>query len=101
MRGRLPKSGSYTGDGSNAAVVDIGFKPVHVVIWNETDGDVKCEILDNGADGVAFKIVDSGTDTTNLSKISSNAPKLGARGFSSGTDASLIESGKVFRWAAF
>lgn len=101
MEGHRRASGSYTGDGTNAVTVDIGFRPTQIVIWNKTDGTMRAEIIDDGADGQAFKILDSGSGTTDLSRISSNAPVLNNRGFSTGTDASLIVSAKVFNWIAF
>ena len=102
MRGRLPRVGTYTGDGSSDNRIDLGFQPAHVRIVNITDGDKLCEIfrLEDGTTK-ALLINDSGSGTTDLSIISSNAPTISSRGFTSGTDASLIESAKVFYWVAF
>lgn len=90
--------GSYTGDGSNAVVVDLGFRPKRVELINVTDGDKLCIIVDDGADGKALLVNDSGSGTSDLSIISE--PLITARGFTTGTAATLIESAKVFRWVA-
>ena len=101
MRGRLPKTGQYTGDGSNAVSVDLGFEAMMVLVYNETDGDVLALGVNGIADGKGLKIVDSGSGTTDLSFMSSNGITIGKQGFKIGTDANLIENAKVFRWIAF
>lgn len=98
--GRETVIGSYTGNGSTAVVVDLGFRPAKVEFYNRTDGDVIVHLVDDGASGRAYEIRDSGSGTTDLSRISSNAPTINNRGFSTGTDADLIESAKVFDWIA-
>ena len=91
--------GKYTGDGSNAVGVDLGFRPSKVEIVNVTDGDKKFEILDDGADGKCLLTNDSGSNTTDLSIVTE--PTLNNRGFNTGTHASIIESAKVFVWVAY
>lgn len=98
MRGRLPVSGSYTGNGSTGVSVDLGFRPAKVELWNVTDGDLKVELVDDGSDGIHFEF--KGADSQ-MSKVTSSPAKINSRGFSTGTDADLIESAKVFRWVAF
>lgn len=99
MRGRLPVTGSYTGDGSNAVAIDLGFRPAKVEIYNVTDGDTYSILLDDGSAGVHLKFVNH--DTAQLAVVSSNEGSISPRGFNTGTDASIIESAKVYQWIAF
>lgn len=87
-------SGTYTGTGA-AQTVTLGYKPSLVIILNETDGDV-----------ISFKI-EGGSDATHLkmgaavAAVSSQGITFTSRGFTVGTDASVSESSKVFRYIAF
>jgi hypothetical protein len=101
MRGRLPVTGSYTGDGSNGVSVKIGFKPKKVEIHNYTDADVKAEHIDGMPAASAFLTIDSGSGTTDKSKVTSAGITLTSLGFEVGTNANLIESGKVYYWIAY
>ena len=96
---RHSQYGSYTGDGAAAVVVDLAFRPTKVEIYNRTDGDVQCAVVDDGVDGRAYLIKDSGSGTTDLTKITE--PLITSRGFTTGTNADLIENAKVFDWIAF
>lgn len=91
------KKGQYTGDGVNDNQIDLGFRPKHVMIYNVDDGDVRVELFDDNADGYANKIVGAAGPAT----ISANAPKIGNRGFNTGTDADVIENLKQYRWIAW
>jgi hypothetical protein len=91
--------GSYTGNGSTAEVVDLGFRPKKVEIVNSTDGDKLVHIFDNGGAGKALLVNDSGSGTTDLSIVAE--PLITNRGFTTGTNANLIESAKVFLWIAY
>ena len=91
--------GTYTGDGSNAVTIQLDFRPSKVEIVNVTDGDKKCEIFDDGADGKALLTNTSAGGTTDLSIVAE--PKLTARSFTTGTNANLSESAKVFCWVAY
>lgn len=101
MRGRLPETGSYTGDGSNGVTVSLGFKPQYVKVFNYTDGDVVATHIAGMPDASAFLTIDSGAGTTDLSKITTAGITLTSSGFTIGTNANLIENAKVFYWVAF
>lgn len=103
MRGRLPRVGKYTGDGSTEQTIDLGWQPQYVKIVNITDGDVTHELLLDAADGTTkhLETKDSGAASTDLSIVSSNAAAITSRGFRTGTDADIIESAKVYYWVAF
>jgi hypothetical protein len=87
-------NGTYTGDGTNAVVFDIGFRPSKVEIFNVTDGDVYIHGLDDGSAGKWCNIGAAAAALT------SNPPLLNNRGFSTGTNAAVIESAKVYLWVA-
>ena len=96
-RGRLPRYGQYTGDGSNAATVDLGFSPVFVRVANQDDADDFYEIYKTGeTTSVAYKSI-AGTRT----KVTTNPPEITSRGFHSGTDADLIVNTEKYDWVAF
>ena len=88
--------GTYTGTGS-AVSVTCGFKPVRVVVINETDGDSKWEHIRGMADASALQDVNH--DTAQKSFITSNGITLSNSGFTAGS--SLSESAKVFRYIAY
>ncbi len=92
-------TGSYTGNGSTAVVIDCAFRPRKVEIYNRTDGDVQCNMVDDGVDGRAYLTKDSGSGTTDLTIVT--APLITSRGFTTGTNADLIENNKVFDYIAF
>ena len=96
-RGRLPKVGTYTGSGA-AISIDLGYEPLAVVIYNETDGDGMWLAISGQADDKALQILDTGAGTTDLSFLASNGVTIQKRGFSVGT--SVSESAKVFRYVA-
>jgi hypothetical protein len=100
MRGRLPKTGSYTGDGSNGVSVNLGFKPKYVKIINYTDADVVAEWIDGMPDASALLTIDSGAGTSDLSKITTAGITPTSLGFEIGTNASLIETNKVYYYIA-
>lgn len=93
--------GTFTGTGSaitEATIGSLGFKPTYLVIWNETDGDERFEVIDGLADDKAYQVIDSGSGTTDLSVLASNGVTLSNTGFAVGT--SISESGKTYRfWA--
>lgn len=86
-------SGTYTGTGA-AQSVTLGYKPKLLIIINETDGDS------------VFFHIQGMTAATGVSigaaaaTISSQAVTLSDTGFSLGTDASVNESAKSFRYFA-
>lgn len=88
------KTGTYTGDGTNSITVDLAFRPKFVQMINVTDGDTKIEVYDDGIDGKCFSIVLA------TAALTSNPPKILSRGFSTGTNALVIESAKVYLWTA-
>jgi hypothetical protein len=84
--------GTYTG--TTAAVsVTLGFKPVCVIVFNETDGDKMWLHIQGQAAGSAYTI------DTEVALEVTNSVTLSTTGFTAGTDMS--ESAKVFRYIAF
>jgi hypothetical protein len=90
------KFGSYTGDGA-AQTITCGFKPICVLVYNETDGDTLWLHLQGLADAKALQITNHAD--TQLSLLAANGITLSASGFTIGT--SLSESAKVMRYLAF
>jgi hypothetical protein len=86
--------GTYTGNGT-AKTVSLGFRPGKLEIFNETDGDSKAEFIDGLAAGKAYV-----NNATNQSLLAANGITLSADGFSVGSDASVNENLKVFRYHA-
>lgn len=92
--------GTYAGTGAAVTVENsIGFRPKYLKVWNETDGDECWEYFDGMTAAYAFRTVDSGSGTTDLSKITSNGCTLTNRGFIAGT--TLSENAKTYRFVAF
>jgi hypothetical protein len=87
-------TGTYTSTAS-AQTVTLGFKPSFLIVVNETDGDQ-----------VSLKIAGS-TDATHIvintaaASVASNGLTLNTNGFTAGTDTSVCENTKVFRYVAF
>jgi hypothetical protein len=87
-------AGTYTGTGA-AQTVTLGYEPKGLIIINVTDGDS------------VFFHFDGMTDATGVSigaaaaTVASQAVTLTSRGFTLGTDSSVNESAKVFRYLAF
>lgn len=89
-------TGTYVGTGA-AVVVQLGFKPVMMLLYNETDGDVFWFAIEGLADGKAMQVTNG--DMTQVSLLASNGLTLTNQGFTAGT--SLSESGKTIRYVAF
>ena len=90
----LNEFGSSTYLGTGAAVsVTLGFKPVCVIVWNETDGDELFIHINGMAAGSAI------VSAAAVSAGSTNYVTLSNTGFSAGT--SMSESGDTFRYLAF
>jgi hypothetical protein len=85
--------GTYTGTGA-AQTITLGFRPVALFIYNQTDGDSLAVKLDSQAAAVHCAI---GAAVAN---VASGGVTLSARGFSTGTDASSSENLKVFHYLA-
>lgn len=96
MRGRMPKSFTYTGDGSNAVTLDVGFQAKKVEILNYTDADVEAYWMEGMPDASAVLRIDSGSGTTDLSKVTTAGITVGPKTVTIGTNASLIENAKVY-----
>jgi len=87
------KSGTYTGDGTSQTIT-LGFKPMLVIVYNETEGDV-----------VSIKYGESAANThiaisTATAAVSSGGMLFTSTGFKVGTDSSASESAKTFRYVA-
>ena len=89
-------SSTYTGTAA-AVTVTLGYKPICVIIYNETDGDIMWIHMNGLADAKALQIKNDGT--TQMSILATNGVTLTDTGFIAGT--SLSESAKVFRYLAF
>lgn len=88
------QTGTYTGTGA-AQSVTLGYRPMLLIIFNETDGDV-----------INFKLgAQAGDDHVSIGTatalVSSGGITLSNTGFSVGTDNSVSENAKVFRYVAF
>lgn len=89
-----PKSGTYTSDG-NANTVTVGFNPAMIIVINTTDGDTMGLWFEGMAAASVQKNV-AGTHTfatTNGISVSNGVITFG-------TDATLNENTKVFRYFA-
>lgn len=84
--------GTATGDGT-ALSVTLGFKPKHVIIYNETDA-MRWEKFFTQVDANSVKTVTAGTQTTDTT----SAIVLAEKGFV--TSAALAANGKVLHWFA-
>ncbi len=85
-------SGTYLG-GTDTSVT-LGFHPALVVIFNSSDGD-----------SVSFKIAGSADAThnemtTEVHAVAANGLTFTATGFTIGSDNSIAEAGKTFRYWA-
>lgn len=58
-------SGSFTGDGA-AQVLTLGFAPLHIIVYNETDA-LRWEKFDPMVAANSLKVVTAGTQTTDTS----------------------------------
>jgi len=87
-------SGTYTGNGTTQAVA-LGFRPSFVKIYQESDNDESAEFVDGQPAGSAYSYAAA------LAFVAANAVTLSASGFSVGSDNSVNESAKSYRWVAF
>jgi hypothetical protein len=82
MRGRMPVVSYFTSASTPAAVsVELGFEPMAVFIYNETDGTNFCMKISGSADDKGLHVVDSGSTQTDVSFASSNSLTITSRGF--------------------
>lgn len=87
-------TGTYTGNGSSQTIT-LGFKPVKLEIVNVTDGDTFYITYEGVSDATGWNI------STATAAVAANGATLSTRGFSVGSDASVNENAKVFRYFAF
>ena len=85
-------AGSYTGTGA-AQTITLGYKPKQVSIANSTDGDVVVLHFDGMTAGTSIAIGAASATVT-------NSVTLTDTGFTVGTDASVSENAKVFKYVA-
>ena len=85
-------AGTYTGTGV-AQSITLGYRPSAVTIINVTDGDTVTFHIDGMTDGSSVSIGAAAATVT-------NAVTFSATGFSVGTDGSVNENAKVFRYIA-
>jgi len=85
--------GSFTGDGTSQSIT-LGFKPKFLVLFNQTDGTQLTFYMDGMADGKAVSMVSI------ISLIAANGVTLNATGFSLGSDNSVNQTLKVFKYFA-
>lgn len=86
-------TGTYTGTGA-AQTVTLGFKPDAVLIINVTDGDAVTLHINGMTNASSVSIGAAAATVT-------NAVTFSATGFSVGTDTSVSENAKVFRYIAW
>ena len=86
-------SGTYTGTGA-AQSVSLGFKPDMLWLFNLTDGDTLCFMMDGMTDDTA------GVITGAVALDAADGITLSASGFSLGTGAESNENLKVYRYVA-
>ena len=86
-------AGTYTGTGA-AQTITLGYEPKAVIIMNITDGDSVTLHFDGMSDGTAIAIGAA------AAAVASQGVTLTSRGFTLGTDVSVNENAKVFRYLA-
>ena len=86
-------SGSITGTGI-AQTITLGFKPKLVVLFNVTSGLQFTMYMDGMADDTAISMVGD------ISLIAANGITLSNTGFGIGSDNSVNEAAKVFKYVA-
>lgn len=86
-------TGTYTGTAA-ALAVTVGFKPKAVLAFNETDGDLLWFFLDGMTAATACTVVLA------TAKVASQGCTLTSTGFSLGTDATINETAKVYKYIA-
>lgn len=86
--------GYYTGTGA-ALTETIGFKPNAIVAFNETDGDLLWFHIQGMTDATAATVVLA------TAQVASQGCTLTSTGFTLGTDATINETGKVYKYIAF
>ena len=87
------KAGTYTGTAA-AVEIECGFRPIFIMVKNETDGDDSWQYLSGLAAGYAYQN-DAGVFTTEAA----NGFTVSASGFTAGT--LMSENAKTFRYLAF
>ncbi len=86
-------AGSYTGTGA-AQTVTTGFKPSMILAFNQTDGDLIWGHIRGMTDATAFTVVLA------TAAVASQGCTLTNTGFTLGTDATINESAKVYKYIA-
>lgn len=88
------KTGTYTGNGTSQSVT-LGFKPMKVEIINITDGDTYYIHINGMTDATGISIAAA------TAGVSANGVTLSSNGFSVGSDVSVNENAKTFRYLAY
>ena len=86
-------SGSFTGDGVSQDIT-LGFRPDLLVLFNITDGTQLTLFIDGMTDDTAISMVSL------ISLIAANGITLSATGFDVGSDNSVNQNLKVFKYFA-
>ncbi len=86
-------TGSYTGTGA-AQTITLGFKPTAIIAYNESDGDLLWFHIRGMVDATAATVVAA------TAKVASQGCTLTNNGFTLGTDATINESAKVYKYIA-
>lgn len=86
------KAGTYTGTGA-AQAITLGFRPTFVITANVTDGDAVTLHINGMTDASSISIGAAAATVTNAITFSST-------GFTAGSDNSVSENAKVFRYWA-
>ena len=96
---RLVARGSFIGTGAQLDVTSVGFRPRRVRLLNVT-GICTGEWQDSMADAAMFKVVDSGTNLTDLTFVTTNGITPLSTGFRLGADTDLNVAAEVVHWEA-
>lgn len=91
--------GSFVGTGAAKDITWIGFRPGSVKLFN-VSGNCQAVWLDSMADASMQKTVDSGTNLTDLSFVTSNGVTPLAGGFRLGADTDLNVAGEIVHFEA-
>lgn len=93
-------TGRILDTGTVAAMdVDLGFKPRYVKVVN-VDGLAMMEWFEGMANASAVKTVDSGSNATDIVKLTSNGITVTDFGFTIGLDTDVVVTSEQISWLA-
>jgi hypothetical protein len=93
-------TGAYKDTGTAAAfTITTGFRPRYVKVVNH-DGLCMEEWFEGMAAAASAKIVDSGSNATDITKVTSNGITVSDSGFTVGLDTDINVTGEQIYWLA-